>query len=143
MGVYAESLVEPIGHVLRDLGAEHALVVHGDGMDEITTTGRTRVAEVRNGEVRLLDLEPERFGLRRVHQDELAGGTPEENAEAARRVFGGETGALAEVTALNAGAALYVSGLAATLEEGVAIARDTLASGAAAEKLEELKGFNT
>jgi anthranilate phosphoribosyltransferase len=143
MGVYAESLVEPIGHVLRDLGAEHALVVHGDGMDEITTTGRTRVAEVRGGEVRLFDLEPERFGLRRVRQDELAGGTPEENAEAARRVFGGETGALAEVTALNAGAALYVSGLAATLEEGVAIARDTLASGAAAEKLEELKGFNT
>ncbi|MFL6231860.1 MAG: anthranilate phosphoribosyltransferase [Thermoanaerobaculia bacterium] len=142
MGVYAESLVEPIGHVLRDLGAEHALVVHGDGMDEITTTGRTRVAEVRGGEVRLFDLEPERFGLRRVHQDELTGGTPEENAEAVRRVFGGETGALAEVTALNAGAALYVSGLAATLEEGVAIACDALASGAAAQKLEELRSFN-
>ncbi|HET9212749.1 MAG TPA: anthranilate phosphoribosyltransferase [Thermoanaerobaculia bacterium] len=142
MGVYAESLVEPIGHVLRDLGAEHALVVHGDGMDEITTTGRTRVAEVRNGEVRLLDLEPERFGLRRVHQDELAGGTPEENAEAVRRVFGGETGALSEITALNAGAALYVSGIASTLEEGVGIARDTLASGAAAGKLEELRSFN-
>jgi anthranilate phosphoribosyltransferase len=142
MGVYAESLVEPIGHVLRDLGAEHALVVHGDGMDEITTTGRTRVAEVRGGEVRLFDLEPERFGLRRVRQEDLAGGTPEENAEAVRRVFGGETGALAEVTALNAGAALYVSGLAATLEEGVGIARETLASGAAAEKLEELRSFN-
>jgi anthranilate phosphoribosyltransferase len=142
MGVYAESLVEPIGHVLRDLGAEHALVVHGDGMDEITTTGRTRIAEVRDGEVRLYDLEPERFGLRRVRQDELSGGTPEENAEAVRRVFGGEAGALAEVTALNAGAALYVSGIAATLEEGVGIARDALASGAAAEKLEELRGFN-
>jgi anthranilate phosphoribosyltransferase len=142
MGVYAESLVEPIGHVLRDLGAEHALVVHGDGMDEITTTGRTRVAEVREGEVRLYDLEPERFGLRRVHQDELAGGTPEENAGAVRRVFGGETGALSEITALNAGAALYVSGIAASLEEGVGIARDALASGAAAEKLEELRGFN-
>jgi anthranilate phosphoribosyltransferase len=142
MGVYSESLVEPIGHVLRDLGAEHALVVHGDGMDEITTTGRTLVAEVRDGEVRLFDLEPERFGLRRVRQEDLAGGTPEENAEAVRRVFAGETGALAEVTALNAGAALYVSGLAATLEEGVGIARDALASGAAAEKLEELRGFN-
>jgi anthranilate phosphoribosyltransferase len=141
MGVYAESLVEPIGHVLRDLGAEHALVVHGDGMDEITTTGRTRVAEVRGGEVRLFDLEPERFGLRRVHQEDLAGGTPEENAVAVRRVFGGEEGALAEVTALNAGAALYVSGIAATLEEGVELARATLASGAAAEKLEELRSF--
>jgi len=142
MGVYAESLVEPIGHVLRDLGAEHALVVHGDGMDEITTTGRTRVAEVRGGEVRLFDLEPERFGLRRVHQEDLAGGTPEENAVAVRRVFSGETGALAEVTALNAGAALYVSGIAATLEEGVELARATLASGAAAEKLEELRNFS-
>ena len=141
MGVYAESLVEPIGHVLRDLGAEHALVVHGDGMDEITTTGRTRVAEVRGGEVRLFDLEPERFGLRRVRQEDLAGGTPEENAVAVRRVFSGETGALAEVTALNAGAALYVSGIAATLEEGVELARATLASGAAAEKLEELRSF--
>jgi anthranilate phosphoribosyltransferase len=111
-------------------------------MDEITTTGSTRVAEVRAGEVRMLDLEPERFGLRRVHPDELAGGTPEENAAAVRRVFGGETGALAEITALNAGAALYVSGLAASLEEGVATARDTLASGAAAAKLEELRSFN-
>lgn len=142
MGVYSESLVEPIGYVLRDLGAEHALVVHGDGMDEITTTGRTRVAEVRGGEVRLFDLEPERFGLRRVRQEDLAGGTPEENAAAVRRVFGGEAGALAEVTALNAGAALYVSGIAATLEEGVGIARDALASGAAAKKLEELRSFN-
>jgi anthranilate phosphoribosyltransferase len=142
MGVYAESLVEPIGHVLRDLGAEHALVVHGDGLDEITTTGRTRVAEVRGGEVRMLDLEPERFGLRRARQEELAGGTPEENAAAARRVFGGEAGPLADITALNAGAALYVGGLAPTLEEGVERARRTLASGAAARKLEELRSFS-
>jgi len=142
MGVYAESLVEPIGHVLRDLGAEHALVVHGEGLDEITTTGRTRVAEVRGGEVRMLDLEPERFGLRRARLEELAGGTPEENAAAAHRVFGGEAGPLADVTALNAGAALYVGGLAATLEEGVERARQTLASGAAARKLEELRSFS-
>jgi len=141
MGVYAESLVEPIGRVLRDLGAEHALVVHGEGLDEITTTGRTRVAEVKDGEVRIYDLEPERFGLRRVRLQDLAGGTPEENAEAARRVFAGEGGPLADVTALNAGAALYVGGAAGTLEEGVERARETLASGAAAEKLEELRSF--
>ena len=142
MGVYAESLVEPIGHVLRDLGAEHALVVHGDGLDEITTTGRTRVAEVRDGEVRTYELEPERFGLRRAGLEDLAGGMPEENAAAVRRVFGGEAGPLAEVTALNAGAALYVGGGAATLEEGVGRAREILASGAAARKLEELRSFN-
>jgi anthranilate phosphoribosyltransferase len=142
MGVYMESLVEPIGYVLRDLGALHALVVHGDGLDEITTTGRTRVAEVRDGEVRIYDLEPERFGLRRAHHDELAGGTPEENAAAANRVFSGEdTGALFDVTALNAGAALYVGGIVATLEEGVEKARATLSSGAAARKLEELRSF--
>ena len=143
MGVYMESLVEPIGHVLRDLGAEHALVVHGDGLDEITTTGRTHVAEVKDGEVRVYDLEPERFGLRRASLEELAGGTPDENAAAVRRVFSREdTGALADVTALNAGAALYVSGIAATLEEGVERARAALESGAAAEKLEELRGFS-
>ena len=141
MGVYTEALVEPIGHVLRDLGAEHALVVHGDGLDEITTTGRTRVAEVRGGEVRMLDVEPEDFGLRRARLEELAGGSPEENADAVRRVFGGETGALADVTALNAGAALYVGGLAADLRQGVEIAQATLASGAAERKLEELRGF--
>jgi anthranilate phosphoribosyltransferase len=141
MGVYSESLVEPIGHVLRDLGAEHALVVHGDGLDEITTTGRTRMAEVRDGEVQIFDLEPERFGLRRARLEDLAGGAPEDNAAAVRRVFSGEMGPLADVTALNAGAALYVGGIAATLEEGVERAREAILSGAAAAKLEELRSF--
>ena len=141
MGVYSDALVEPIGHVLRDLGAEHALVVHGDGLDEITTTGPTHVAEVRHGEVRSYQLEPERFGLRRARLEDLAGGTPEENAAALRRVFSGEDGPLFEVTVLNAGAAVYVSGLAATLEEGLERAHAALASGAAAAKLEELRSF--
>ena len=141
MGVYAQSLVEPIGHVLRDLGAEHALVVHGDGLDEITTTGPTLVSEVRDGEVRTYTLEPERFGLRRVRVEELAGGRPEDNAALMQRVFGGEEGPLSEVTALNAGAAVYVAGLAPSLEEGVEAARSVLASGAAARKLDDLKGF--
>jgi anthranilate phosphoribosyltransferase len=141
MGVYSDALVEPIGHVLRELGAEHALVVHGDGLDEITTTGATHVTEVRHGEVRSYQLEPERFGLRRARLEELAGGTPEENAAALRRVFGGEDGPLSEVTALNAGAAIYVSGLVATLEEGLERARAALASGAAAAKLEALRSF--
>ncbi|MFL6293713.1 MAG: anthranilate phosphoribosyltransferase [Thermoanaerobaculia bacterium] len=141
MGVYSQALVEPIGQVLRDLGAEHALVVHGDGLDEITTTGTTTVSEVRDGEVRTYTLEPERFGLRRVRVEDLAGGRPEDNAALMQRVFGGETGPLAEVTALNAGAAIYVAGLAPSLEEGVEAARGALASGAAAGKLEELKGF--
>lgn len=142
MGVYSESLVEPIAHVLRDLGAEHALVVHGDdGLDEITTTGVTRVAEVRSGEVVCYTLEPERFGLRRASLAELAGGGPEENAAAMHRVFAGEAGPLADVTVLNAGAALYVSGIAPGIAEGIEQAREVLASGAAARKLEELRSF--
>jgi len=141
MGVYSQALVEPIGQVLRDLGAEHALVVHGDGLDEITTTGPTTVSEVRDGEVRTYTLEPERFGLRRVRVEDLAGGMPEDNAALMQRVFGGETGPLADVTALNAGAAIYVAGLAPSLEEGVETGRSVLASGAAAGKLDELKGF--
>ena len=143
MGVYAESLVEPIGHVLRDLGAEHALVVHGDGLDEITTTGRTRVAEVRGGEVRMLDAgagaasasaAPARRSSRAARRRRTP--PPRAGSSAAR------PGPLADVTALNAGAALYVGGLAATLEEGVERARETLASGAADRKLEELRSFS-
>lgn len=142
MGVYAESLVEPIGHVLRDLGAEHALVVHGDdGLDEITTTGVTRVAEVRDGEVRCYQLTPENLGLRRARLSELAGGGPDENAAAMHRVFSGEEGPLADVTVLNAGAALYVAGLAPSIAEGIGMAREVLASGAAAGKLEALRSF--
>jgi anthranilate phosphoribosyltransferase len=141
MGVYAQSLVGPIGQVLRDLGAEHALVVHGDGLDEITTTGATTVSEVRDGEVRTYMLEPERFGIRRVAVEDLAGGKPDENAALMHRVFGGETGPLADVTALNAGAAIYVAGLAPSLEEGYDAARAALASGGAAKKLEALVEF--
>lgn len=141
MGVYSESLVEVIAKVLRDLGAEHALVVHGDGLDEITITGSTTVSEVRDGEVRTFTLEPERFGIRRVRVEDLAGGMPDENAALMHRVFGGEEGPLSDVTALNAGAAIYVAGLAPTLEEGYEAARASLASGAAARKLNELKGF--
>lgn len=141
MGVYAEGLVEVIARVLRDLGAEHALVVHGDGLDEITITGPTTVSEVRDGEVRTFTLEPERFGIRCVRVEDLAGGSPEENAALMHRVFGGEEGPLFDVTALNAGAAIYVAGLAPTLEEGYEAARASLSSGAAARKLEELKGF--
>jgi anthranilate phosphoribosyltransferase len=142
MGVYAASLVEPIAHVLRDLGAEHALVVHGeDGLDEITTTGPTFYCEVRGGEVLSGTLDPERLGIARASLSELEGGGPEDNAERMRRVFARPEGALADVTALNAGAALYVGGLAPSIAEGLALARAALASGAAAAKLAELRSF--
>ena len=90
MGVYAASLVEPIARVLAELGSEHALVVHGvDGLDEITTTGPTRVGEVRDGAV-FYEVAPEELGIGRADLADLAGGDPEENARAMERVLGGE-----------------------------------------------------
>ena len=142
MGVYADGMVELIANVLLELGAEHALVVHGtDGLDEITTTGPTHVGEVRDGRVRVYMLDPEQFGVPRASLADLVGGSPEDNAALMHRVLGGEAGPLADITAANAGAAIYVAALAPTLGEGVRIARDALASGAAARKLAELKEF--
>ncbi len=142
MGVYAPHLVERIGRVLAELGAEHALVVHGDdGLDEISTTGSTRVAEVENGSVRTFTLEPEDLGLPRATLADLAGGGPEENATAMRRLLAGEPGPLADVVVANAAAAIRVGRLAEDLPAGVAIAREALGSGAAAKKLEELCRF--
>lgn len=142
IGVYARALVEPIGRVLAELGAEHALVVHGaDGLDEITTTGPTDVCEVVAGEVRTYSVTPESLGVPTSSLADLAGGDPAENAERMRRVLAGEPGPLADVTALNAGAALYVGGLADRLKDGVERAREVLRSGAALAKLEELRTF--
>ena len=142
MGVYAESLVEVIGRVQLELGCEHALVVHGsDGLDELTTTGTTRVAEVRGGEVDVYDFEPRDLGIERARPEDLLGGSPEDNAELFKGVLAGDGGPLADVTALNAAAALYVGGVAEDLAAGLARARDAIASGAAARKLEELKAW--
>lgn len=142
MGVYDEALVEPIARVLAELGSEHALVVHGlDGLDEITTTGPTRVGEVRGGEVRVYEIRPEDVGVEPAALEDLVGGAPEDNARAMERVLAGEGGPLAEVTALNAGAALLVGGVAPSLSDGVERAREALASGAAMEKLQALRSF--
>lgn len=142
LGVYAAELVPVIAQVLGELGSEHALVVHGsDGLDEITTTGPTTIGEVRDGEVAVYQVGPEELRVRRAELSELAGGEPEDNARAMLDVFSGSQGALSDVTAVNAGAALYVAGRAPDLPTGVERAREALASGAARAKLEELKGF--
>ena len=127
MGVYDVALVEVIARVLAELGSEHALVVHGaDGLDEITTTGATTVGEVRAGEVAVYEVEPEALGVARATLADLAGGEPAHNAELMRGVLAGEPGPLSDVTAVNAGAALYVGGVAADLPAGVARAREIL-----------------
>ena len=140
LGVYAPHLVERLAEVLAELGSERALVVHGaDGLDEITLTGPTRVAELRRGRVESRTLEPEELGFARVPPAALAGGDPAENAAALERLLAGEAGPLAEVTVLNAGAAVYVAGLAEEIRGGVELARHALDSGAAAAKLEDLR----
>jgi anthranilate phosphoribosyltransferase len=142
VGVYARNRVEPVARVLAALGCEHALVVHGaDGLDEITTTATTHVAEVRNGDVRTFELVPEELGLRRTTPESLAGATADENAAKLLQVLAGEAGAIFDIVALNAGAALYVAGRAASILEGVESARAVLVSGAARAKLEALKSF--
>ena len=141
IGVFSADLVEPIARVLLELGSEHALVVHGDGLDEMTTTGPTAVAEVRGGEVGTYEVRPGDFGIAKASPEDLLGGEPERNVELMRGVLGGGGGALADITCLNAGAALYVAGRADSLAAGVAAASEAQASGAAAAKLAELVGW--
>ncbi|HXT49480.1 MAG TPA: anthranilate phosphoribosyltransferase [Thermoanaerobaculia bacterium] len=143
LGVYGRDKVELLARVLLELGVRHALVVHGsDGLDEITTTGPTSVAEVRDGELRSYEVEPEELGLSRVPLAALQGGAPEENAARMEALLAGNgEPALAEIVAANAGAALYVGGRAATLREGVEQARALLAGAAAARKLAELRQY--
>jgi anthranilate phosphoribosyltransferase len=142
LGVFAEPLVEKVAGVLLELGCECAWVVHGvDGLDEITTTGPTRVAEVREGRIRRFDLTPEALGIEAVPVAALAGGEPAENAERMVGVLAGERGALRDITALNAGAALLVGGAVEKLADGFELAAATIDSGAAADLLERLREF--
>ena len=139
LGVYAARLVEVVAHVLAALGAEHALVVHShDGLDEISVSAPTRVCEVRDGAVRSYEVTPEELGVGRHDLAELAGGDASANAAIAHAILGGANGARHDVVIANAGAALYVAGLAPNLRDGVAMAKDSIHSGRAAAKLQEL-----
>jgi anthranilate phosphoribosyltransferase len=139
LGVYAERLVETVARVLAALGAAHALVVHSrDGLDEISVSAPTLVCEVRDGGIRTYEITPADLGLRTHAIEELAGVDVETNAAIAREVLRGSEGARHDVVIANAGAALYVSGAAPTIRDGVALAHDSIVSGRAAGKLEQL-----
>jgi anthranilate phosphoribosyltransferase len=140
LGVFAPDRVEPMARVLSSFGAERALVVHGeDGLDEITTTASTIVAEVEGDRLRTYRLSPEEIGVRRGVPAELLGGTPEQNARAIETTLGGAPGPLAEIVAANAGAALYVAGRVDSIRRGVELARELLASRAGLEMLGEIR----
>jgi anthranilate phosphoribosyltransferase len=139
VGVFGGAYVRPIAEALRGLGAERAIVVHGtDGMDEITVTAKTLVAEVGEAGIEEYEISPEDFGLPLHLPDGLLGGDAHLNARILRDVLSGEEGGAArDVVLLNAGAAIYVSGHAKTIEGGVRLAEETIGSGAALGALED------
>jgi anthranilate phosphoribosyltransferase len=139
VGVFSKQWVEPLAHVLRNLGSERAFVVHGsDGLDEITTSGSTAVASLEHGEVRTFEIAPEDVGLARAKPEALRGGDAEHNAKALLAVLKGERGAFRDVAVLNAAAALVVAGKATELKGGVALAQKSIDSGEAEGALERL-----
>jgi len=138
VGVFAPEWVVPMAEVLGRLGAEHAWVVHGAGIDELTTAGVSSVAEFKDGKVRSFEVAPEDAGLPRASLDALKGGEPAHNAVLIRGVLAGEKGPQRDIALLNAAAALIVAGRATDLRGGVAIAADALGGGKAAAVLDRL-----
>jgi len=138
LGVYDTRWVEPLAKVLGALGAEKAWTVHGQGMDEITTTGETQVAEWRHGQVRLFRITPEAVGLPRAALADLAGGAPAENAQALRDLLAGAAGPYRDIVLINTAAAFLVADKVETLREGVELAASVIDDGRAAQALERL-----
>jgi len=136
IGVYSDALTEPLARALAELGTLRAFVVHGDdGLDEISNTGPSHISEVHEGVVRSSTVRPEDFGLPRASLRDLRGGDREENAEIVRRVLAAEAGPRRDIVLMNAAAAIVVGGKAHDFKEGVALAAESVDSGAAAAKL--------
>jgi len=139
IGLYSGDLVGMIAHVLKNLGSVCAMVVHGmEGLDEISLCGPTKVAELRGGQVKEYIVEPEQFGLKRCRMEDLHGGNAEQSAAIVRGVLQGDKGPARDVVLLNGGAALYVGGSAATIQDGMGLAAQSIDSGKANEKLARL-----
>lgn len=138
IGVFAPQWVEPLAHVMKNLGADCVWVCHGDGLDEITTTGTTKVAQLKDGKVSLFDITPEDAGLPRATLADLKGGDAQTNAEAIRSVLSGTKGPFRDIVLMNAAAALIVAGKAKDLKDGVAQAARAIDSGSAHKCLKNL-----
>jgi anthranilate phosphoribosyltransferase len=144
VGVYSVELVEKLAQALSMLGLRRAMVVHGlDGLDEITITGPTRIAEVRDGRVHSYEVTPEEFGMNRSSLDDIAGGDAAENAGIIRDILGGKKSARRDVVLLNAAAALVAAGRGDHLAEALPLAATSIDSGAAASKLRALVKFTS
>ena len=138
VGVFAPNWTKPVAEVLGKLGSERAWVVHGQGLDELTTTGSSTVAELNHGKVETFEVTPEMAGLKRATIADLRGGDPQENAATLRALLDGKEGPIRDIVLLNAAAALIVSDKAKDLKEGVAIGMQSIASGAARRSLDRL-----
>ena len=140
VGVYDEKLTQTLAKVLKKLGSKRAIVVHGsDGLDEITITGETSIAELKDGKIRTYKLSPEDLGLNRAQLKDIKGGSAAENAEVLLSVLKGKEGPAKDIVLLNAAAALVVASKAADLKDGIKIAGRSINSGAALKKLGRLK----
>ncbi len=143
-GVFSAAWLEPMAEVLRNLGSERVWIVHGlDGLDEITTTGPTRVVELKNGVIHAFEVTPEEAGIARAEPAALKGGEPHQNAEALVAVLDGAPGAYRDIALINAGAALVVAGKVASLRDGVALGDAAIRSGAARRTLDRLIAVST
>jgi len=142
VGVYDPRLCEKLANVLNILGTNRAMVVHGSGLDEITNTGETTISELREGAVKSYSLHPEDLGYPVVKQWEIAGGLPFENAEKLVGVMKGQISPARDIVAINSGAALYVSGKAASLKEGASMAEEAIDSGLALDLLRRMAEMN-
>ena len=137
LGVYDEYLVEPLAQVLIDLGVKRGMVVYGkDKLDEISMSAPTKVCEFKDGWFRSYTISPEDFGLIRCEKNDLAGGTPAENAAITRAILGGERGAKRDAVLMNAGASLCIGGKAENMADGIKLAGEIIDSGKALETLE-------
>ena len=139
LGVFSQQWVRPLAEVLKNLGSQHVMVVHAaDGLDEISTAAMTFVAELKDGVITEYTIQPEDFGLPTSSLDSVRVETAQESLQLIQRVFAGEQGTARDIVCLNAGAAIYVAGLADSHAAGVATAQQVLDSGAAAERLQQL-----
>lgn len=137
LGVYSEDLVEPLAHVLKNLGVKRAMVVYGtDSIDEISLSAPTKVCEFKGEEFKSYEITPEQVGLKRCEKEELIGGMPEENAKIAREILDGKEGPKMDAVLLNAGAAIYLASDNLTMQDAIEKARDIITSGAAKKQLE-------
>ena len=144
MGVFDEKLVEPLAEVLGNLGCKHALVVHGNGLDEVTLDGKTKIAEFEDDHVRTYEIKPTDFKIKLANLQEIKGGSAEQNGKIILDILHGkEKGPKKDIVVLNSAAAIYAADKASSIKEGIDMAIDSVDSKKALEKLSKLKEWTS